>query len=68
MKMTLPRAALGRLARGDIDVIHANTEATLAVAASHRAGGGCRRGSHCQSIIFFLAQSRWTCMVLIMIL
>ena len=31
--------AEGRAARGDIDLIHANTEATFAVAASHRKGG-----------------------------
>ena len=38
----MPAAARreGRPAKGDIDLIHANTEATLAVAASHRGGGG----------------------------
>eukprot|EP01052_Picozoa_sp_SAG31_P002991 SAG31_NODE_110_length_24476_cov_9.909654_8_plen_80_part_00 len=29
-----------RKACGDIDIIHANTEATFAVAVSHRRGGG----------------------------
>ena len=38
----MPAAARreGRPAKGDIDLIHANTEATLAVAASRRGGGG----------------------------